>query len=57
MIHGLGMGLYDRDYMRGKSPDGDDDGIRISRLSFRRRRLIISGVIILLAGFVLALIR
>lgn len=57
LIHGSGMGLYDRDYMRKDSPGVDDDASAAHRLTVRRRRLIIVGIIILLAGFVLALVR
>lgn len=51
------MGLYDRDYMRKDSSGNEDAGPAATRLAARRRRLIIIGIIILLAGLVLALIR
>jgi hypothetical protein len=54
--HRSDMGLYDRDYMRGEPPDGNHENDGINRLSLRRRKLMIIAVIILLAGFVLALV-
>ncbi|MEI6788378.1 MAG: hypothetical protein WCL49_07870 [bacterium] len=50
------MGLYDRDYMRDKPVPDDDEGPGLDRLASRRRRLIVAGVLILLAGIIAALV-
>ncbi len=49
------MGLYDRDYMRDKPVPDDDEGPGLDRLASGRRRLIVAGVIVLLAGIIAAL--
>ena len=44
------MGLYDRDYMRVKPTQDDDEGPGLERLNARRRRMVMIGVIVMIAG-------
>jgi hypothetical protein len=48
------MGLYDRDYMRDKPVPDDDEGPGLDRLSSRRRRLIVAGVLVIVVGMLIA---
>lgn len=50
------MGLYDRDYMRGDTGGDDDDSSGLVPLVRKRNRLIVAGVLVLLAGLIMALI-
>jgi hypothetical protein len=45
------MGLYDRDYMRDRTPAGDE-GIQGFRPGSRKRMFIVIGLILAVAGLV-----
>ena len=50
------MGLYDRDYMRERPTEPDEDESGLSRMVLRRKWLVVGGLILIVAGIVTLLV-